>query len=153
MSTRKAKPTAAQLWVALARCHRAVSTLVERSVVDLGLCLSDFQLLETLLHKGPLTISDVRAKVLLASGSMTAAVDRLEKKGLIVRKATAADRRACLLDLTPAGRIAIGRMFEQHCRDLDRLVSVLKPEERTQAYEVLRKLGLFAADLSGVAIA
>jgi MarR family 2-MHQ and catechol resistance regulon transcriptional repressor len=32
------------------------------------------------LHKGPLTITEIQGKVLLASASMTAAVDRLEKK-------------------------------------------------------------------------
>jgi MarR family 2-MHQ and catechol resistance regulon transcriptional repressor len=68
MKSKQRKPNAAQLWIVLARCHRAVSTLVERSIADLGLCLSDFMVLEALLHKGPLTISDIQAKVLLASG-------------------------------------------------------------------------------------
>ena len=42
---------------------------------------------------GPLTISEIQDKVLLASGSMTAAVDRLEKLGLVVRKTSPRDRR------------------------------------------------------------
>ena len=47
--------------------------------------LTDFAALEALLHKGPLTIAEIQAKVPLALGSMTAAVDRLEKKGFIIR--------------------------------------------------------------------
>jgi MarR family 2-MHQ and catechol resistance regulon transcriptional repressor len=81
-------PTAGQLWIVLARCYKALSTLVEHSVAQEGLCLSDFMILEALLHKGPLTITEIQGKVLLATGSMTAAVDRLENKGHIVRKAT-----------------------------------------------------------------
>ena len=52
-----------------------------------GLGLTDFAVLEALLHKGPLTITEIHRKVLLALGSITAAVDRPEKKGLIIRTA------------------------------------------------------------------
>ncbi len=136
---------AAQLWIVLARCHRAVSTLVERSIADLGLCLSDFMVLEALLHKGPLTISDIQAKVLLASGSMTAAVDRLEKRSLVIRKTTSVDRRARVLELTTEGRLTIERAFKDHAQDLERVMSVLGSEEKEQLYASLRKLGQFAA--------
>src|ERR1700712_2078782 len=91
-------PTAGQLWVVLARCHKALSVLVEQSIARDGLCLSDFMILEALLHKGPLTITEIQRKVLLATGSMTAAVDRLQNKGCIVRKANREDRRARQLE-------------------------------------------------------
>jgi len=75
-----------KLWIVLARAHRALSMLVERSIANTGLCLSDFMVLEALLHKGPLTITAIQDKVLLATGSMTAAVDRVESKGLAYQK-------------------------------------------------------------------
>jgi MarR family 2-MHQ and catechol resistance regulon transcriptional repressor len=146
MKTRQSKPNAAQLWIVLARCHRAVSALAERSIADLGLCLSDFMVLEALLHKGPLTISDIQAKVLLASGSMTAAVDRLENRALVIRKTTAADRRARLLELTPEGRLMIQRAFREHAEDLERVMSVLDTDEKEELYADLKKLGQFAAE-------
>jgi MarR family 2-MHQ and catechol resistance regulon transcriptional repressor len=65
----------------ITKSHRALSLLAERSIANTGLCLTDFAALEALLHKGPLTIWQIQEKVLLASGSMTAAVDRLEKLG------------------------------------------------------------------------
>jgi MarR family 2-MHQ and catechol resistance regulon transcriptional repressor len=146
MKARHTERNAAQLWIVLARCHRAVSALVERSVADLGLCLSDFMVLEALLHKGPLTISDIQAKVLLASGSMTAAVDRLEKRSLLVRKTTAADRRARLLELTAEGRQLIDRAFKEHSADLERVMSVLDTAEKQELYTGLKRLGQFAAE-------
>src|ERR1700738_1406347 len=103
MSTR-ARVNAPRLWIVLSRCYRAVSQIAERSVAEAELGLSDFAALEALLHKGPLTITEIQAKVLLASGSMTAAVDRLERKGLVTRNATSMDRRAKVLELTPEGR-------------------------------------------------
>jgi len=48
---------------------------------------SDFAVLEALLHKGPLPVNEIGKKVLLTSGSMTVAVDRLEQRRLVERRA------------------------------------------------------------------
>ena len=133
--------TAPRLWIVLARCHHALAMLVERDIAGLGLCLSDFTVLEALLHKGPLTISDIQAKVLLASGSMTAAVDRLESRGLAVRRSMASDRRARRIELTPEGRRLIQEVFRAHAEHLEEAVAVLDETEKQQVYEGLKKLG------------
>ena len=141
-------PTASQLWVVLARCHKALSTLVEHSIAKEGLCLSDFMILEALLHKGPLTITEIQGKVLLATGSMTVAVDRLENKGHIVRKTTPEDRRARRLELTEEGRNVISTVFDTHNRELETWMADLTGSEKLQAYGALKKLGLSAAATS-----
>lgn len=119
--------------------------LAEQSIVNAGLCLTDFAALEALLHKGPLTISQIQDKVLLASGSMTAAIDRLETRGLVVRKSTSSDRRARIVQLTQEGNRVAAAYFERHARDLEDLMSVLSPKEKRQVYASLKKLGLYAA--------
>src|SRR5439155_25553289 len=95
--------TAPRLWLVIAKSYRVLSLLAERSIANTGLCLTDFAALEALLHKGPFTISEIQDKARLASGSMTAAVDRLEKLGLAVRKASPNDRRARIAELTAKG--------------------------------------------------
>ncbi|MDE3181351.1 MAG: MarR family transcriptional regulator, partial [Acidobacteriota bacterium] len=70
------------------------------------LCLSDFGVLEALLHKGPLPVSALGRKVPLSSGSMTAVVDRLERRGWVKRGFAAADRRA-------------RKLFAKHAQDED----------------------------------
>jgi MarR family 2-MHQ and catechol resistance regulon transcriptional repressor len=144
MST-NARVEAPRLWAVLARCHRAVSQIAERSVEESGLCLTDFAALEALLHKGPLTITEIQGKVLLASGSMTAAVDRLEKKGLVIRSPASSDRRAKVLDLTPEGRRVVEAGFRRHAAELESGMAVLNPGEKRQLYALLKKLGVFAA--------
>jgi MarR family 2-MHQ and catechol resistance regulon transcriptional repressor len=141
----KARVDAPRLWLVLVRCHRAISHIAERSIQDAGLCLSDFAALEALLHKGPLTITEIQGKVLLASGSMTAAVDRLEKKGLVVRRPAAIDRRAKVLELTPEGRRVVETAFLRHAAELESAMAVLNPIEKRQLYTLLKKLGVFAA--------
>src|SRR6266478_7298128 len=110
--------TAPRLWLVIAKSYRALSLLAEQSISNTGLCLTDFAALEALLHKGPLTISEIQDKILLASGSMTAAVDRLEKLGLVVRKPSPDDRRARLLELTPEGKRLAVSSFAKHVKDL-----------------------------------
>ncbi len=143
--SRNAQVDAPRLWIVLSRCYRAVSQIAESSIAEAGLCLSDFAALEVLLHKGPLTITGIQAKVLLASGSMTAAVDRLERKGLVVRTATPADRRAKLLELTPEGKRVVEAAFERHAAELETATAVLNGTEKRELYDLLKKLGLFAA--------
>jgi MarR family 2-MHQ and catechol resistance regulon transcriptional repressor len=139
------KVDAPRLWLVLSRCHRALSHIAERSIEEAGLCLSDFAALETLLHKGPLTITAIQGKVLLASGSMTAAVDRLEKKGLIRRSPAPRDRRAKVLQLTPQGKRVVEAAFSRHVADLASAMVVLNPSEKRHLHALLKKLGLFAA--------
>ena len=145
MST-SAQVQAPRLWIVLTRCHRALSQIAERSIAEAGLGLSDFAALEALLHKGPLTITEIQAKVLLASGSMTAAVDRLERKGLVTRSATPSDRRAKVLELTSKGRRVVEAAFRRHAVELEAAMAGLNGTEKRQLYGLLKKLSLFAAE-------
>jgi MarR family 2-MHQ and catechol resistance regulon transcriptional repressor len=145
MST-SAQVEAPRLWIVLTRCYRAVSQIAETSIAEAGLCLSDFAALEALLHKGPLTITEIQAKVLLASGSMTAAVDRLERKGLVTRRATPSDRRAKVLELTLEGKRVVEAAFRRHAGELEAAMAILNRTEKRQLHGLLKKLGLFAAE-------
>jgi MarR family 2-MHQ and catechol resistance regulon transcriptional repressor len=127
------------------RCHRALSKIAERSIQGTGLCLTDFAALEAILHKGPQTITEIQGRVLLASGSMTAAVDRLEKRGLIRRTSTPEDRRAKVLKLTPAGRRVAETAYGRHAAELESAMAVLSSTEKQELRASLKKLGLFAA--------
>jgi len=144
--TKRNAISAPRLWLVIAKSYRALSLLAERSIANTGLCLTDFVALEALLHKGPLTISEIQDKVRLASGSMTAAVDRLEKLGLVVRKSSASDRRARVIELTAQGKRLAASSFERHAKDLEVLMSALSQAEKEQLYESLKKLGLLAAE-------
>src|SRR5229473_1122152 len=138
--------TAPRLWLVIFKSYRALSLVAEQSIANTGLCLTDFAALEALLHKGPLTITEIQDKVRLASGSMTAAVDRLEKLGLIVRKSSPSDRRARVVELTAKGRRLAASSFERHAKDLEALMSALSEKEMGQLYRSLKKLGLLAAE-------
>jgi MarR family 2-MHQ and catechol resistance regulon transcriptional repressor len=136
--------TGPKLWVILARAHGAMASYVETCIAAEGLGLSDFMVLEVLLHKGPMTISTIGEKVLLANASMTAAVDRLEQKGWVVRQSSKNDRRSKIVALTHAGRAFISQLYAEHARDIEAVTSVLTQREQEQLRSMLKKLGLSA---------
>ena len=129
------------LWLLLWKASKAVEAHARRSVNTTGLGLSDFGVLEALLHRGPLPINVLGKKVLLSSGSMTAAVDRLEQSGLVERGAASTDRRARIVHLTQEGSKLIRRVFAGHERDMERVFSRLHKPERSALASLLRKLG------------
>ena len=89
----------------------------------------------------PLTISAIGEKVLLASASMTSAIDRLERRGLVARRNCASDRRLRYVDLTDSGKAFIGEIFARHEIDLEEVTAALSEEERNTMYEGLKKIG------------
>ena len=135
------------VFLVLWKAARAVESYAQKSVVDLEIGGSDFAVLEALLHKGSLPVNEIGKKVLLTSGSITVAVDRLEKKGLVERRAHGTDRRARIVHLTKEGRKLITRAYTQHAADLERLVSAsLTSRERATLIRLLKKIGYPAVE-------
>lgn len=139
----------AHLWLVLWRSFTAVRKLDEGSIRALGFSsISDFAVLEILLHKGTLPVNEIGRRVMLTSGSITAAVDRAEKRGYVERRHQAEDRRVVEVSLTDAGRAVIQDAFEKHRETLDTAAEVLTPDEADTLEYLLKKLGRHAASLA-----
>jgi MarR family 2-MHQ and catechol resistance regulon transcriptional repressor len=136
--------SATHVWLVLSKACHAVERNALSSIAGLGLGLSDFAVLELLLNKGPQPVNTVGRRVLLASGSITAAVDRIEARGLVRRTVDAGDRRARIVELTDPGLRLIEQAFAKHVLDMEETMAVLRPAERTQLVRLLKKVGLWA---------
>ena len=150
MSRRKSESltggSGVHVFLVLWKAARAIQTYAEKSIAELALCGSDFGVLEALLHKGSLPVNEIGKKILLTSGSITVAVDRLEKRGLVERHAHGTDRRARIVHLTKEGRRLITRAYAQHAADLEQLASAsLTTTERATLISLLKKIGYKAA--------
>jgi MarR family 2-MHQ and catechol resistance regulon transcriptional repressor len=141
----KNETSGTRLWVILWRATRAVEQNAMSSVSALGLGLSDFAVLELLLHRGAQPVNVIGQRVLLSSGSITTAIHRLESRKLVYRTTHPEDRRARLVHLTSQGKRLISHLFEQHARDMEETVAVLEPGERIELGRLLKKVGLVAA--------
>lgn len=136
------------LWLVLWKAYETLHAHAVRHIQSLGLGFSDFAVLEVIFHKGPTPVNTIGELVYLTSGSITAAVDRMEAKGLVHRCNHPSDRRARVVHLTEAGEKLIRCAFAAHESAMECAAAGLSPEERVQAVALLKKLGLHAqADL------
>ena len=140
MAQRKSFP-GVHVWLTLWKTQKSVETRAFKHINSLGICPSDFGVLEILLHKGALPVNSIGKKMLLTSGSITAAVDRVEKKGFVERKDHPIDRRVKMVSLTTKGRRFIKEAFGAHKKAMEKAVSALSQGERAALTTLLRKLG------------
>ena len=136
--------SAPALWVVLARAYRSMAAFVEQSVASLDIGLSDFMILEALLHKGPLTMSELCDAALITNASMTAAIDRLEAREFVERAASKEDRRVRRVQLTAQGAALIKRLYARHERDLEEVLSAIPAAQRAELRRGLKTIGLAA---------
>jgi MarR family 2-MHQ and catechol resistance regulon transcriptional repressor len=127
------------------KAFQALEEYAQRSINQTGMSFTDFAVLEMLLHKGPLPVNTIGAKIPLTSGSATTAVDRLENRNLVKRASDPRDRRARIVHLTSQGRKLIRPVFRRHRDEMERVASCLSESERAALIRLLKKLGTAAA--------
>ncbi|GAB2555862.1 MarR family 2-MHQ and catechol resistance regulon transcriptional repressor [Gracilibacillus alcaliphilus] len=137
-----------KLFVVLSKAYRSVADQVAKDISSYGLNTTDFGVLELLYHQGDHTLQKIGEKILLASGSITYVVDKLEKKGLIKRTPCPTDRRITYASITAEGEQLLNDIFPQHWRQIEAIMGGLEEEEKLAAIQLLKKLGLYANNLS-----
>ncbi len=137
-----------KLFIVLSRAHKAISETTNQFFHQKGLNPTEFAVLELLYHKGRQPLQQIGNKILLASGSITYVVDKLEKRGFLKRVSCPKDRRVTYAEISEEGAAFMGEIFPQHEKELHELMSVLTSEEKDMAIELLKKLGLSIKDLS-----
>ena len=141
----KAEVRALDAYIKLLRASDSiVGRLGQNLRAEDELTLSQFGVLEALLHLGPMCQRDLGAKILKSSGNVTMVVDNLEKRGLAKRQRGAADRRMVEVHLTRAGRALIARIFPRHAAQITAEMGRLSAAEQEQLGALCRKLGLRA---------
>jgi MarR family 2-MHQ and catechol resistance regulon transcriptional repressor len=138
---RKADGSGTHLWLVLMKAHRTLQRLATRSIESSDVGLSDFAVLEVLLHKGPQPVNEIGRRVELTSGAITTAVDRLASRGLVARESHPSDRRARIVRLTAAGEKQAADIFAVHKAAMDLAASGLSKNQRATLIELLKKLG------------
>jgi MarR family 2-MHQ and catechol resistance regulon transcriptional repressor len=135
------------VWLVMMRAMRALMKYAAAGIEETGLGLSDFAVLEVLLHKGPLPVNTIGPIVDLTPGSISTAVDRLVAKGLVSRVESTEDRRVRIVTLTASGKELIAGAFRKHSGQMKRVFSELNPDELRDLETALKRVGKRAAAL------
>jgi DNA-binding MarR family transcriptional regulator len=125
------------------RALARVARLLERSSGDLN--LAHYRVLSA-IAEGSERASRVAERLALGKPTVSAAVESLTKRGLVLREDVADDRRATTLSLTPAGEKALAAVDREMLGYLDELLGRTPDPER-----VLESLGQLGEALDGLA--
>lgn len=147
MSTEELKQSL-KLYIVLSRANKAINEVTNQFFQQNGVNPTEFAVLELLYHKGRQPLQKIGSKILLASGSITYVVDKLEERGYLKRAFCPSDRRVTYAEITDEGKEFMDKIFPEHEQQLHELVSVLSSEEKDTLIELLKKLGLSIKDLS-----
>ena len=128
-------------YIKLARAAESVSSRIHRYLADTDLTVSQFGVLEALLHLGPLYQRELAEKLLRSGGNMTLVIDNLEKRELVKREREADDRRCIKVCLTEKGKQLINQIFPSHVAAIVKEMSILTPEEQEELGRLCRRLG------------
>jgi DNA-binding MarR family transcriptional regulator len=133
----------AALFTRLQRVVIHLELLQQESMRGFDITFRDFVILAT-LRKEPspheLAVSQIADYVLRPMGSMTEAVDRVERAGLVVRRNDPDDRRKVLVSLTALGTRFANEALDAYNATRERLFERLSPDELEQIDEAVTTL-------------
>lgn len=141
----EAEKRALDTFIKLARAAESVNTRINAHLSDYNLTVSQFGVLESLYHLGPMHQNELGQKILKSSGNMTLVIDNLCKRGYVERQRDTQDRRYIQVHLTDAGHTLIEQLFPQHVRRVVRELGGLTSEEHEELQRLCRKVGLYDA--------
>lgn len=99
-------PLESSLGYYLTKARNVLVERTDRAVAPLGLTAQQIGVIVMLSSRRASTPFELSRAMSYDSGSMTRLLDRLEKKGFVVRTRSDADRRMVKLELTPQGHEA-----------------------------------------------
>ncbi len=120
------------------------SAAFAKAPIPREITMTQFEILEALLHRGPLTHTQIVHKILKTKGNISYMLTGLEKNGFVRREAAGKDRRERLVELTEEGRQVIDAYFPRLARAFAEVSSALTAEELEELTRLAKRLGLGA---------
>ncbi|MCU0823217.1 MAG: MarR family transcriptional regulator [Leptospira sp.] len=128
-------------FIKLKRASESLSSRVTAEFSKNQISESQFGVLETLYHLGPLCQKELGGKILKSTGNITLVIDNLEKRNLVERVRGVEDRRYITVHLTMNGKKLIEQIFPDHVKRITNEFSSLTSEEQDLLGKLCKKLG------------
>ena len=129
----------------LIRTHGVIRRIMEPFFVQYGIRGSQWDIL-CVLHRAAaegensLRATDLGNRLLIRPPSVSGAVDRLQRQGLVVRVASTSDLRTKPLRLTAQGRKLVQQALDKHSAQIQSVLGQLDPAEQIELHRLLGKL-------------
>lgn len=125
------------------RLSNLVRPSIEATFASFGLDRGEFDIVSTLRRAGApfrLTPTELYTSLMIASGSLSHRLARLERAGLVRRVPSDTDGRSLAVELTESGRAKVEAAFRADMASEATFLNHLSPEEREALAALLRKL-------------
>ncbi|BBL47382.1 MarR family transcriptional regulator [Metallosphaera sedula] len=130
-----------EVLVRISRVYRAVKREFNRRLESRGLNYIDFLILMT-VKESPKSMVYLAKEVLMTQAGITAAIDRLEEKGLVKRERDKEDRRIINVQITESGVRATEeamQVYEEMASELMRDLGVEEKEKLIALLDILQE--------------
>lgn len=124
----------------LVRALEKLNWLLDNQLRGFDLTDGQFRVLETLLREGPMSQSDLGARISRDNSDVHIISTNLEKRGLAARRAHDTDRRKVSVHLTPEGRNLITKFLPRREKLTWAQMTALSYTEQEMLRRVCRKL-------------
>ena len=122
----------------LATTYQTFEAYSADHVKQMGLTMTQFDILATLGNQPPMTCKELGEKTLILKGTMTGVLERMEAKGLIVKIPNEEDGRSYKIGLTKLGDKLFQKAFPEHLEYLGKAFAKLTKQDLAKAIEALK---------------
>lgn len=96
--------------------------------------------MEALLHKGSLTVGEIRDSILSSNGTVPVIINNLEKIEMVRRTKDLSDNRKCIVEITAKGKSLIEQVWAENEEMFTEKFSVWTDQEKR---ELIRLFNLY----------
>ena len=120
--------------------HHRFHRVVDEAMTGAGLSMSRAKVLNQLAEHGPMNQAALATRLGFAARSVTDTVDALEREGLAARSLDPHDRRARVVEMTPAGSTALADAMAVKRKTMDEIFGALDAPARAEFAALLTAL-------------
>ena len=129
-------------FIKLIRSAESLSSKINLELSEFGLTESQFGVLDTLFHLGPLKQKDIGKKILKSGGNITMVIDNLEKQDFVKRKRGEKDKRHFIVHLTKRGKNKITEVLPPVVKLIKKHFEILNSAEQRELERLCKIIGL-----------
>jgi MarR family 2-MHQ and catechol resistance regulon transcriptional repressor len=129
-------------YIKLIRSAESLNAKINLELSEFDLTESQFEVLDALLHLGPMKHKEIGKKILKSGGNITMVINNLERRELVQRKRGEKDKRQFIIHLTSKGKNKILETLPHISKSIKKHFEILNKEEKKELQRLCKIVGL-----------
>lgn len=130
-----------KLMAALRKLYKTLDDSLSKHLKKLGISTTDYLILTVLESTGPIPMQQLGNHLLITSGTITYATNRIINKGLVMKIQDNEDKRKFFLKLTDNGYDTLRRVNKEHLPYISKILGSFSSDELDETTKTIKKIG------------